>query len=241
MKKLEGKLFSPTILSLIFLILSSSFSLAMVIARVIATSEGNKQGDRLYLFMFWNLFLAWIPFALSFLAVRILKYSKSTKWMIALILIVWLAFYPNGPYLITDLIHLRSHPLVPLWYDAMMLFSFAWNGVLLSFISLNLVQNLVTKLSNTILGWVFVTVVLALTSFGIYLGRFPRWNSWDIITNPDDLFLDVLDRILNPFAHPRTIIFTLMFAAFLIVGYLAFVSGINLIRNSRDRLERGSN
>jgi uncharacterized membrane protein len=65
-------------------------------------------------------------------------------------------------------------------------------------------------------------VFLFLSVFGIYLGRFLRWNSWDIISNPFGLMIDIIDRFVNPFSHPRTWGLTLLMGALLNMMYFSF-------------------
>ena len=98
---------------------------------------------------------------------------------------MWLAFFPNAPYILTDFLHLGSMgDIVPGWYDVLLLYWFAWTGLILGIVSLYLMQEIVTRGLGTAAGWVFVVVAAGLGSFGIYLGRFLRWNSWDLVRRP---------------------------------------------------------
>ena len=110
----------------------------------------------------------------------------------------WLAFFPNAPYLVTDLIHLRTRAFVPVWYDAIMVFAFALTGLCLAFLSLWLVHRLVERRLGKAAGWLFVAVVAGLSGFGVYLGRYPRWNSWDVVTRPGELMADVAAHVQRP-------------------------------------------
>ena len=80
-------------------------------------------------------------------------------------------------------------------------------------------------------GWATVVVVRGLSAFGVSLGRFERWNSWDLFAQPLSLLADVLDRVFNPIAYPRTTGVTLLFASFLLLGYLALVALMRVHRN----------
>ena len=126
-------------------------------------------------------------------------------------------FSPNAPYIITDLFHLEPRAGVPLWYDLALIFSSAWNGLMLAYASLLTMQTLVRRRFGTLSGWAFVSTALLLSSFGIYLGRYLRFNSWDVLTNPLTLFYDILNQFLNPTHHLRTwgitVVFGLVFAA----------------------------
>jgi uncharacterized membrane protein len=108
-----------------------------------------------------------------------------------------------------------------LWYDLVLLLSFSGTGLLIGYLSLDDVQETVAKRFGAVAGWLTVIVSLLLTGFGIYLGRFLRWNSWDVLTNPGGLFADLADRVLNPMSHPRTVAVTFVFSVALTLGYVA--------------------
>jgi uncharacterized membrane protein len=91
---------------------------------------------------------------------------------------------------------------------------------MLGFVSLADMQTLMAQRFNQITGWIFAFVALLLGSFGIYLGRFLRWNSWDVITEPTGLLQDIVNRIINPLAHLKTYGFTLLLTVFLLLAYL---------------------
>lgn len=151
----------------------------MVFARIGYSETGQ------YRSLVWNLFLAWIPFVLAYLA-YIFSWQR---WLLYLILpifaFLWLIFFPNAPYILTDLQHLNEQASnVPLWYDVILLVWFSWTGMLLGIVSLNLMQEIVKRQVGGWLGWVFVLVVAGLSSAGIYIGRFIRLNSWDILQDP---------------------------------------------------------
>jgi uncharacterized membrane protein len=138
--------------------------------------------------------------------------------------LVWVVFYPNAPYIVTDLIHLVEHPSGLVWFDLVLIASCAWTGLLLGFISLSLVQTVVRHHAGAIVGWIFVLAITGLGSFGIYLGRFLRWNSWDVLTDPSRLFYDIWERIVNPFDHTQTFVVSIILSGFLLVAYLAVVA-----------------
>ncbi len=155
-----------------------------------------------YIFLLWNLFLAWIPFQLSML----LTHRKGTsKWINNFLLAVWLLFFPNALYIITDLIHLEDVKTdVPVWFDAILLFTSSIAGLVMAFTSLFKVEVfLQRKIQGTIVNKLIIGC-LFVGSFGVYLGRFLRWNSWDIITNPLNLLRQVIDPFIFPFQHYRT-------------------------------------
>lgn len=172
-----------------------------------------------YLFLIWNLFLAWMPYWISLLMKRYGQEIKSYLG-VSVLVIFWLVFFPNALYILTDLIHLRIRGVVPLWYDLILILSFSFNGVFLGYASLFNIQNFLEKKYKKTIGWLIAILALFLGSFGIYLGRFLRWNSWDLISNPGELFRDVWDRVANPLAHPTTYAVTILFSIFFILIYL---------------------
>jgi uncharacterized membrane protein len=172
-----------------------------------------------YYFLIWNLLLAWIPFLISSALTKAVQ-RGDRNWKTTLLFFSWLLFFPNAPYIITDLFHFHQKPMVPLWFDLVVIISFAWNGLMLGFISLMSVQHFLNKKYSIRSGWFMITVILFLCGFGIYLGRYQRWNSWDLLTNPVLLISDVGDHLLHPFLHPRTIGVTLLFAVFLLINYI---------------------
>ena len=107
-----------------------------------------------------------------------------------------------------------------LWYDLLLIFSFAWNGLVLEFTALWIVQEVLATQYNKGISLFVVWLTLALSGFGIYVGRFLRWNSWDVLFNPHSLAADILPRLTDPFAYPRTLVVTLLFSTFLTVAYL---------------------
>ncbi len=158
-------------------------------------------GSTLYLFLVWNIFLAWIPFAISSV---FHKLADKATWKQFLVLFSWLAFFPNSLYIVTDLIHLQTESKVPKWFDAVLLFSASVAGLMMAFISLYRVEEFMLKAIHKKLQSVTILLILFLASFGVYLGRFLRWNSWDITSNPFQLLGSIVHRIISPFDHLQT-------------------------------------
>ncbi len=174
----------------------SVFSFLLSIIRWIVT------GSPLFLFLNWNLFLAFIPWCISTVMV-INRLNKNIS--VALLIASWLLFFPNAPYILTDLFHLqyRSNNRT-IWFDLIEILSFAWAGLLFGLLSLMDIEYLLLlKFKTKITSFIIITF-LFMSGFGIYLGRFLRWNSWDIISNPIGLFNDIAERFMHPIHHPRT-------------------------------------
>jgi uncharacterized membrane protein len=197
----------------LILILGASLALSVVLIafRVFFTQQIT------FVFLLWNLFLAFIPFGLS--TMLGLSAGRLKARVLLPVGLVWLLFFPNAPYILTDLFHLERRVSIPYWYDLALILSCAWNGLMLAYASLIDMQTLVARRLGAGTGWAFATVALLLSSFGIYLGRYLRFNSWDIITNPLTLFFDIVSRLLHPFAHPSTWGVTLLYGVFLVLGY----------------------
>jgi uncharacterized membrane protein len=171
-----------------------------------------------YVFLVWNLFLAWIPFLLALLLAGAVE-KKAPKYFLVLLFCCWLLFFPNSAYILTDLFHLHQKKGIPLWFDLVLLLFFGWNGLLLGFASLSEIQRFLLQYFRPFVVSIFVTFLMMLCGFGIYLGRYPRWNSWDILSNPLALSGDILDMLLHPAQNTRMVGVTFFFSLFLIVAY----------------------
>jgi uncharacterized membrane protein len=179
----------------------------------------HETGDSYYRFLIWNLILAWVPMVLA--GAAYVRARQGVDAGIAVLLVPWLLFFPNAPYLLTDFIHLQEGP-APLWYDALMLSAFAWTGLLLGFGSLYLVHMIVRRVLGETIAWLGVLGALSLASVGVYVGRFLGLNSWDALLHPVRV-AEVLNDQLS--AVPgRMIEALLVLVAFLLVGYLVVYS-----------------
>lgn len=173
------------------LLLSGFFSAGLVCFRVVYT------GQWLFVWLLWNLFLAFVPYLLTKAATRRLQWVESNGRFF-LLFIAWLLFIPNSFYIITDLFHLEERTAVPLWFDLVLIFSFAWNGILLGIASVWQMEILMRCRWPQLKEWQFVYPTMLLNALGIYIGRHLRYNSWDVIADPFQLAKDVLDLLLHP-------------------------------------------
>lgn len=195
---------------LLALLASSGVSVLFLSVRMIVA------GNTHFSFMVWNLFLAWLPvvFALG-LRLSITKH-RLQSWQNIVLLFLWLGFLPNAFYLISDLIHLQSSGETSILYDIAMMMSFIINGLILGYISIYIVhRQLLSKLPERTVNW-FLAFVFMACGFAIYLGRYLRWNTWDIILNPFGLIVDLSERVVSPITHIQTYIVTLTF--FILLG-----------------------
>jgi uncharacterized membrane protein len=214
----KAKRLNETVLLFAF----STLCLVLSIIRVFASATPT------FLFLNWNLFLAFIPWALSSLLIIYPKLQEK-KLAVITLLGTWLLFFPNAPYILTDLFHLKHVVSMPMWFDLLLILSFAWVGLLFGFMSLWDIEKILKRylIKSRLKGLlryrfsvpIFSSVLLFIGSFGIYLGRYLRWNSWDIIAEPFALIYDIGDRFVNPFEHPRTWGVTLLMGLFLNLVY----------------------
>ncbi|HEY6505114.1 MAG TPA: DUF1361 domain-containing protein [Chitinophagaceae bacterium] len=196
-----------------WLIVSCSFSFLLLCGRVMAT------GYLTYVFLLWNLFLAFVPYAISNWLSRSERAMKN-KWMIALSLVAWLLFIPNSFYILTDLFHLRNIRSAPKWFDLLLLLSFAWNGLLFGIVSLRKIEVILHTVSGRRFSFFIVFVVMWLNAFGIYIGRFLRYNSWDILARPFSLFSDMFEILAYPFDNIMEWVMISCYAVFMTLLYL---------------------
>lgn len=155
------------------------FSAFLPLLRVQLTQSLN------YTFLLWNMFLAVIPFMFAEYAKR-LDITKTKKSHLIILIFAWLFFLPNAPYIITDFIHFKPESKMA-WFDLFMLFVNASTGTLLGLLSIVSFYDIVSVKWNKKIAQNFSIVVFFLCGFGIYLGRFLRFNSWDVLFSPLDL------------------------------------------------------
>ncbi|MCG2617876.1 DUF1361 domain-containing protein [Terrimonas sp. NA20] len=209
LKKIESQTFSLSQ----WLLISSAFSCLLLAARVIVTGENT------FLFLIWNLFLAFIPYAISeWLSGRIRVMEN--KVLLALVLTVWLLFIPNAFYIVTDLFHLHEFGDVPGWFDLALIFSFAWNGLLLGVLSVRRIETILQVITGRSFSLLFVFFVMWLNAFGVYIGRYLRFNSWDVISKPFSLFSDLFDIIIHPLKYRMDWGMIFVYSMFMTVLYL---------------------
>ncbi len=195
-----------------WLLASSGFSCLLLLGRMVAT------GSLQYIFLPWNLFLAFIPYCITWWMTRNVNIIEN-KLKLFIALLAWLLFIPNSFYIITDLVHFTHIRTAPKWFDLLLIFSFAWNGILYGIISLRRVETLTALLRGKQFSVFFVFCVMWLCAFGVYIGRFLRYNSWDVITDPFSLAGEILDLIIHPFDNEYAWGMTLSYSVFMTFIY----------------------
>jgi uncharacterized membrane protein len=204
--------------ALLALVLASLGCAGLVAARALFI------GRFTFRYFCWNLFLAWIPLALSIALAR--RHASGQKgqaasWALGA---AWLVFFPNAPYLVTDLVHLRARHPVPFWFDALLMSAFALTGLCLGFLSLLQVHGLVARARGPRAGWLFVAIISGLTGVGIYLGRVHRWNSWDVVTRPGELLESLTGWALDPLSSARGLAVAALFGGVFGAAYLLLLA-----------------
>lgn len=196
------------------LLLSCLFSMALLLARISYT------GQLRFLFLAWNLFLAFVPYGLLKKCVQRITWIES-RGTFSIVFVVWLLFIPNAFYILTDLFHLRQTAAVPLWADLALILSFAWNGLLLGVLSVRQMEKLVSIKWRIANEWFFICPVMFLNAFGIYVGRYLRYNSWDVLTNPFGLAADIFYLFIHPMRNRFDWSMIVCYALFMTLMYSA--------------------
>lgn len=208
--------------------------IALVAARVAYTDSTRHSG------LIWNLFLAWIPFILAYFA-HAISWKKITLYIgLPIIAFLWLIFFPNAPYMLTDLQDLARAGGVgaPLWYDVIIVVWCSWTGALLGIISLYLMQDIIFRAINRWVGWAFVFIISAASSFGMYIGRFVRLNSWDILQNPSETAMEILGIVIDP--SMRLAAFTVLYTVFFLFVFLLLYSFSHMLVEQTVRAQETS-
>ena len=219
MKLLKLLLKPETFAPVLAMGLATAVSSVLVVIQVLV-AENLRVGLQHHGYLVWNLFLAWVPLVFALLACEEIRAAKGRNWRLLLFAGGWLVFFPNAPYIFTDLVHISVATARHYWADLVMILSCALTGLLLWFVSLYLMQGLVARKFGGRAGWGFVALMAILTSFGIYLGRFHRFNSWDVVTKPSELYAGISSWATgSQFYHP-TVTFPILFTVFLFIAYL---------------------
>lgn len=195
---------------------------------LILCSRFLSTGSLFFAFLIWNIILATVPLLLAFA----LNNSKKRSTYNYVILVGWLLFLPNAFYIITDFKHLTVSRPDWVFFDSIMLFCFALGGIYLGVKSILIVRDHWTEAFGNKYWKFSLSLLFIACGFGIYLGRILRWNSWDVLRNPQELFIDIFNRIMHPLAYVETWIFTLIYAGYIALSYLFFS---RLIQNNHER------
>lgn len=194
------------------LLTSVGFGFLLLLARTVYT------GRLTFAFLVWNLFLAFVPYFLSY-TLTIRPAWMENKWKFAAVFCAWLLFVPNSFYMLTDLFHLYDSTAVPRWYDLLLILCFAWNAALMGILSVRHMEKICESAWWYRFDWLFVYPVMLLNAIGIYIGRYLRYNSWDVVSNPFQLIADMLHILMHPMYYKNAWAMIICFSFFLSILY----------------------
>lgn len=181
------------------------FCLLLLLIRLLKTNQFS------FLFLIWNLFLAWLPYCF------IRSYARTRKPLAKAVVIgLTILFLPNAPYILTDLFHLTKNPAVPMWFDLILILSFALLGMVFFILAFNELMAVISPWfrSKKMLNLTKNSMLFA-TGYGIYLGRYLRFNSWDVVSSPFELITQMFYSIFDPACFKETVAVSFIFAIFL--------------------------
>ncbi len=194
------------------LIFASTLSVALVCYRIQQTK------NLVFIFLIWNLILATIPYVIGlYLYTKRNQQSSILQWSI--LFFIWLIFLPNAPYILTDLIHLKVRGNFPLILDLIMLLFYAWIGLMMCLYSIKDIQQIILIKYGKKWSTVFTYIIPFVCAFGVYVGRFLRYDSWQLISNFDTVMVDILKHIVFPQEHINAIAFTLLLGTFILFAF----------------------
>jgi len=196
------------------LLVFTVFCIGMVVARMYRSYTLG------YIFLIWNLVLAWVPYLLS---LEFVSYDIRRQKLSSIgILFIWILFLPNGPYIITDLIHLRLREPIPMWYDVLLVSTMAWHGLLLTLLSVGNIHHKLQHHFSPMKVWTGLVILFFSSGYGIYMGRFLRLNSWDFFLHPISVLHSSVIDIIHPFHHTTAVWVTVLIGLILSFSYTIF-------------------
>ncbi len=175
-----------------------------------------------FVYLIWNIFLAFMPFLIS--AVLFWYKNQNKKYLLFFILgfFFWLIFFPNAPYIVTDIIHLGVNKEVPVLVDIILIFSSIYIGMYFTVKSLSNIEQIVLLYFSKKKTSIIILISILLSSFGVYLGRYLRWNSWDTFLQPRYILNDIVNIFTDPENHIEAFIITLVFFIFIACSHYIF-------------------
>jgi uncharacterized membrane protein len=182
-------------------------------------------------YFIWNLFLASIPFYISIFLAK----HKEQKSIISIpLLMAWMLFLPNAPYIITDYVHLYPSETPNFWFSLLIFFSFALNGLLYGICSIVIIRKHFFNSLSTINSALLSIAISLLCGYGVFIGRFLRWNSWSVITKPFALLQECILYLI----HPQHVVHTWGFLSVFAVLVYFPVTLLELVVGKDDRTAR---
>lgn len=218
--------------------LTLSLLLASIGCSVLLILRMKLTGSIQYSFLIWNLALAWIPYFIALFIkyfLFLIKVESQLKIFVSLFSLIWLIFFPNATYIVTDFIYILKFPFfIPdksffttnslIWFDIILSSSFAFIGHIIGLISLLMMHTVFDKFMSKLYGWILILISVFLSGYGIFLGRFIRLNSWDIFQKPSFVIMQILSNLISF----KAILFSsgigfFIFLTYIIIYYIYFL------------------
>lgn len=206
------------------LIKLSLIAVLLVICRLILPNHRSLG------FLIYNLFLAFIPLIIS----TYIRYYSSKKTKISNLIcgIIWLIFFPNAPYILTDGLHVIGPSSAFVFIDVVIWIYILLIAFWIALLSLDDIETILLKqVKNRLFVHVVVAFIILISAYGIYLGRDLRLNSWDIVLRPYSLIEFIYQSFANEtpgFFNWNAVVF---YSIIIYLGYLIH------IRNQKDKVE----
>ncbi len=209
-------------------LLGVNSALAILLLMVVSFYSHNFS----FLYFIWNLFLSWIPLALSIILILVLRKKLWSSWLALGLSFFWIIFIPNSFYMISDFIHLIDVPVNDLLYFAIAFSAIIYSASINGYFSLYLIHREFYKRFSLKTSWIAVAVICLVSSYAIYIGRVLRWNSWDMILNPGGVLFDISDTLLHFNSLKNALFTSLMFFILIFSIYILFFVGLRFLRSS---------
>ena len=226
-------------------------------AGLLIVLRAKRYRTPLYRPMLLNIVLSNVPIVLAvlgFFGVLMAQVSvindPELAWVgptaFALAAVVFVAFFPNSAYLITELnfSHRKEGDGVPLWFDIVMTLTLTMSGILNAIVSLALVQTFLMfgfdlrdgiPSSPPTWTWAVAAGVLLLACVGVWMGRMIRLNSWDVVL-PWRILVKLFRHLRQPGKVGELIGFTLTHWVLLALLYTAVYAPVSMLVLSEIRL-----
>jgi uncharacterized membrane protein len=193
-----------------------SLSVILIVGRIVLFGTSSLD------YLFWNLFLACLPFVISAVLLFYNRRKKLSPVVFTSGVVIWLLLLPNAPYIITDLIHIGYGHTSTVLYTIVLIFTCAFTGLALGMHSLSHMDQVFKSHFSYRTASVFLIASMFLASVGICFGRFMRFNSWDIVIHSGN-FLQIIGGIfMHPELYTYVYIMTGTFFLFIFMVYSAW-------------------
>ena len=152
--------------------------------------------------LLWLIVVTILAAAMSMVIFRKPQSARGLAWWAGLV--AFFAFLPNAPYVLTDIIHIirgTSSGQIPVWVVALVFIPIQTAAIVLGFEAyvisiLNLASYLKRHGAKALILPVEL-IIHGLCAVGIYLGRFLRLNSWDVVVDPASVLAETLNVLTS--------------------------------------------